>query len=172
VVAPRPRPTPGPSLEPALEAPLTWVDLVWCPRRIESWIRFGAAADEIRIDRRRRRLGFAPGAVLAYVRWQGDERQTRVSRLDILQAADRGAAISTVPGVTPGGVSLLRLCGWPKVRAALAAIDAVAAIGVDPADAAPEHWRQLHNRLSAGRAPEPYSLARHRAWRLRQALDA
>jgi C4-dicarboxylate transporter DctM subunit len=33
----------------------------------------------------------------------------------------------------------------------LQAIDAVEQLGVDPADACPDHWRQLHNRLLAAK---------------------
>ncbi|MCQ8140488.1 DUF2840 domain-containing protein, partial [Vibrio parahaemolyticus] len=41
----------------------------------------------------------------------------------------------------PGGEILLRVDNWPKVERVLQAIDAVEALDVDPADAAPEHWR-------------------------------
>jgi hypothetical protein len=50
----------------------------------------------------------------------------------------------------------------------LQAIDQVEALGVDPADAAPDHWRHIHNRLSAGEEPRPYTSARHKAWLLRR----
>ena len=39
----------------------------------------------------------------------------------------------------------------------LQAIDAVEALGIDPADAAPDHWRHVHNRLAAGHEPRPYT---------------
>jgi Protein of unknown function (DUF2840) len=52
----------------------------------------------------------------------------------------------------------------------LQAIDAVAALGIDPADAAPDHWRHIHNRLSAGERPRPYSQNRHQAWLNRRKL--
>jgi hypothetical protein len=58
------------------------------------------------------------------------------------------------------------------VQKALTAIDAVEQLGVAPTDAAPDHWRQVHNRLKARAAAEPYTLARHRAWRLRDAVGA
>ena len=44
-----------------------------------------------------------------------------------------------------------------------------AALGIDPADAAPDYWRHVHNRLSAGLEPRGYTAAQHRAWLLRQA---
>lgn len=162
-------PTP---VEAPLDEHLTWVELVFYAGRVERWIRFGQAVDERIVDRRRRWVGFAPGAVFAFVRWQAGDRGTVASRLTILRAVVPGAAHTTTPGVRPGGEVLLRLRGWPRVQRALAAIDQVERLGVDPADAAPDHWRQLHNRLSARREPEPYTPLRHRAWRLRAELGA
>lgn len=160
-------PTPG-------ERPsrLTYVELVWIEARTEHWIRFGQIAADQVLDRRRRHVGFAPGAVFAFVRWTANEVGTVASRLDILRAVESGCPCSTVPGVSPGAESLLRVAGWPRVRQALTAIDAVEALGLDPVDVAPDHWRHVHNRLSGRGRARSYSLARHRAWRLRRALDA
>ncbi len=63
-----------------------------------------------------------------------------------------------------GGEILLHIHGWPKVQRVFAAIDAVDALAIDPADAAPDHWRHVHNRLAAHEGPRPYTLERHRAW--------
>ncbi|MGA0606591.1 DUF2840 domain-containing protein [Phenylobacterium sp. VNQ135] len=164
--------TPPENAGAAPSDPTTWVELVWYEKRIERWIRFGTVREERLLDRRRRLVGFRPGDVFAFVRWQANDRGTVASRLDILQAVAPGARCSTVPGVEAGGEPLLRLSGWPTVQRALAAIDAVEQLGIDPTCVAPDHWRQVHNRLSAGAAPEPYSLARHRAWRLRDAVGA
>jgi hypothetical protein len=76
----------------------------------------------------------------------------------------------SLPFVRPGGEILLRISGWPKVERVLQAIDAVEALGIDAADAAPDHWRHLHNRLIAGEPPRPYSRDQHRAWLLRRRL--
>ncbi|MFV0386942.1 DUF2840 domain-containing protein, partial [Paracoccus sp. (in: a-proteobacteria)] len=70
----------------------------------------------------------------------------------------------TLPYVRPGGEILLRLNGWPKVQRALAAIDAVETLGLDPADASPDHWRHIHNRLTANLEPHSYTPERHAAW--------
>jgi hypothetical protein len=156
----------------ALDRALTWVELVWYEKRIERWIRFGQVRDERILDRRRRLVGFAPGDIFAFVRWQANDRGTVGSRLDIVQAVAPGGRCSTVAGVTPGGELLLRVSGWQTVKKALAAIDAVELVGVEPTAAAPDYWRQVHNRLKARVWPEPYTLARHRAWRLRTAVDA
>ena len=59
--------------------------------------------------------------------------------------------------------------GWLKVERVLQFADAIEALGIDPADAAPDYWRHVHNRLSAGLEPRGYTAAQHRAWLLRQA---
>lgn len=151
---------------------LTDVELYWQKGRIERWIRFGQFAQERIIDSRRRTVSFAPGSIFAFVRWAANEHGTIVSRIDILRAVDRAKPISTVPGVWPGGEILLRLAGWPKVEQALKAIDAVEAIGVDPKDAAPDHWTHVHNRISVGETPRAYGRDHHHAWLLRRKVEA
>jgi hypothetical protein len=149
---------------------LTWADLAWYEGRLQWWIRFGRIRDVQVHDRRRRRVGFAADDVFAYVRWRAGERGTVQSRIDILRVVRTDEPLSTLPGVAPGGEILLHLSAWPRVRYALAAIDGVEQAGVDPADAAPDHWRHVHNRLSAGLEPRSYTPLRHRAWRLRAEL--
>ena len=143
---------------------LTHVELTWLKRRIENWIRFGSIAEEHVIDRERRIVSFAPGTIFAFVRWGSNDYGTVASRIDILRAVGPGERYTTVPFVRPGGESLLRVSGWPKVERVLQAIDTVEALGIDPADAAPEHWRHIHNRLSVGEQPRPYTHSRHQAW--------
>ena len=89
-----------------------------------------------------------------------------------MSAVDQGQACSTVPFVTPGGEILLRSFGWPKVERVLKAIDGVEAVGVDGSDADPNHWRHMHNRIAVGLEPRPYTRERHRAWLMRQGIDA
>jgi len=151
-----------------LPGDLTHVELIWMEKQIEHWIRFGHDVAEQILDRRRRILSFAPNSMFAYVRWAANDYGTVVSRIDILRAIARGEAFSTVGYVRPGGEILLRASGWPKVERVLQAIDAVEQAGVDPADACPDHWRHVHNRLSAGEEPRPYTRDRHAAWVLRQ----
>jgi hypothetical protein len=152
------------------EAALTEVELTWIAQRKEYWIRFGAVTRERIIDRRRRVLSFAPGAVFAFVRWEANDYGTILSRIAIAQAPAPGEAYTTLPCVTPGAVVLLDQNGWPKVRRVLATIDRIEAQGVAPADAAPDYWRHVHNRLAAGQAPRAYSMARHAAWLGRREL--
>ena len=149
---------------------LTQVELEWVKGRIENWIRFGRPTEQGVLDSQRRIVSFAPGSIFAFIRWASNGYGTILSRIDILRAVVPGELYSTLPHVRPGGESLLHLSGWQKVEKVLHAIDAVAALGIDPADAAPDHWRHIHTRLSVGEQPRPYSRSRHQAWLDRRKL--
>jgi hypothetical protein len=151
---------------------LTWAELVHHPGAVERWIRFGAHADELILDRRTRFLGFAPGAVFSLVRWSAGDYGTTVSRIAILRAVPRGEAMTTAAGVTPGGEVLLSLSSWTRVRRVLAAIDEVEALGLDPAAASPDHWRAVHHRLVSGLAWPTYDLERHAAFLARRGFGS
>jgi Protein of unknown function (DUF2840) len=143
---------------------LTHVELTWQAKRIEQRIRFGRPVENAYLDRFRRRVSFTPGSIFAVVRWAGNDYGTVLSRIDILRAIRPGECCTTAPCVEPGGEILLSISGWPKVERVLQAIDGVEALAVDPVSVAPEHWRHIHNRLTVGETPRPYTLARHRAW--------
>jgi len=143
---------------------LTHVDLLWIKQRVENRIRFGKIDQQHVIDRHWRVVSFAPGSIFAFLRWAGNVHGTVQSRIDILRAVAPGEPYITVPDVRPGGDSLLQISGWPRVEKVLQAIDAVEALGIDPADAAPGYWQHVHNRLSVGDQPQSYTHARHRAW--------
>ncbi|MDR3529304.1 MAG: DUF2840 domain-containing protein [Rhodopila sp.] len=144
--------------------PLTTVELVFYRDRIERWLRFGRDAGERILDRRRRLILFAPGTVFGFVRWEGNEHGTLLSRIDIVRACNTGEPISTVPGVTPGGDILLRLSGWPRVKRVLDLITAIEQSGIEPANVAPEYWRHVHNRIAGGQQPRLYRADQHNAW--------
>ena len=148
------------------------VELLWLEGQIERWVRFGRPVAERLIDRRRRVLSFAPGAIFALVRWQANDFGTAASRIDILRAVKPGEAFTTVPFVAPGGELLLHVGGWPKVQRVLEAIDAVEQAGVNPADAALDHWRHVASRIGVGETPRPYEPRRHRAWMFRRRIGA
>lgn len=151
---------------------LTQVELIWIEKQTEHWIRFGRDAREQVLDRRRRILFFPPDETFALVRWAANEHGTVLSRLDILRAVRPGAPFQTVPSITPGGDILLRVDGWPKVERALQLIDAIEAVGIDPADVSPDHWRHVHNRMAVGETPRAYTMQRHRAFLLRREIGA
>lgn len=149
----------------------THIELIWIEGRIEHWLRFGRPVGERIVSRRTRVLSFPPGAPFALIRWAANDHGTIRSRIDIVRTIWPGEAYTTLPFVRPGGEILLSIEGWPRVEKVLGAIDLVEAAGVDPADAAPDHWRHVHSRVAAGMDPRSYTAARHRAFELRQSLD-
>lgn len=150
---------------------LTHVELTHIEKRVENWIRFGRHVGERIIDRRRRVLALRPGSVFAFVRWAANDYGTVASRIDIVRAVDPGEPYQTLPFVRPGGDILLHVGGWAKVERVLRHIDTVEATGVDPCDAAPDHWRHVGNRISTGNEPRPYTMERHRAWLMRREIE-
>ena len=147
---------------------LTHVELTWYEKKIEHWIRFGDYVEEKILDRRRRLVSFRAGSVFAFVRWASNNFGTALSRIDVVRAVGATESYQTVPFIRPGGEILLRIDGWPKVERVLRAIDAVEAIGIGPSDAAPDHWRHVHNRLTVGHEPRVYTRVQHEAWLLRR----
>lgn len=143
---------------------LTFVELTWHKQRIENRIRFGRPAAQQVFDRHRRVVSFIPGSIFCFVRWAANEYGTILSRTDIVRAVAPGERYQTLPFVRPGGDILLRMDGWSKVERVLHAIDAVEALGIDPADVAPDYWQHVHNRLSVNETPRNYTRTRHHAW--------
>ncbi|OJY70141.1 MAG: glycosidase [Sphingobium sp. 66-54] len=163
----------GPPVPTAIadQSRLTEVELTWIEQRLEHWIRFGRIAQDRILTRKTRVVGFRPGAIFAFVRWAASDFGTIVSRIDVVRAIAPGDPYTTLPFVRPGGDILLHVESWPKVQQVLAAIDAVEAAGVDPCDAAVDHWRHVHNRIAAGHQPRPYTMERHRAWLKRREIE-
>jgi Protein of unknown function (DUF2840) len=143
---------------------LTHVDVLWISERVENRVRFGRIEQQHLIDRHWRVVSFAPDSIFAFLRWASNAYGTAFSQIDILRAVAPGEGYVTTPHVHPGGDSLLHISGWPRVEKVLHAIEAVEALGIDPADVAPDYWRHVHNRLSAGDRPQSYTRTRHHAW--------
>ncbi|MFA6031401.1 MAG: DUF2840 domain-containing protein [Myxococcota bacterium] len=150
---------------------LVHVELTWVEKRQENWIRFGTHAHEQIVDRRRRILSYRPGTVFAFVRWAANDFGTIISRIDIVRAVARGDAYQTLPFVRPGGDILLKVESWPKVERVLQAIDAIQRLDIEPESVSPDHWRHIHNRITAGHAPRSYTLDQHRAFLLRKRTE-
>ena len=149
---------------------LTHVELTWFAKRVEQRVRFGRPVASLRLDPHRRCVSFAPNAIFAIVRWAGNGYGTVSSEIDIVRAVGPGERCTTAPFMRQGGDILLSIKGWPKVERVLQAIDATEALGIDPANAAPDHWRHIHNRLTVGEKPRAYTVARHRAWLKRREI--
>ena len=150
---------------------LTHVELTWREGHVEHWLRFGRPTAKQRLDARRRIASFAPDSIFCFVRWASNAYGTVVSRIDIVRAPGPGDAYQTLPFVRRGGELLLSIKGWHKVEKVLHAVDAVEALGLDPARAAPDYWRHVHNRLTVGQDPRAYSIDQHRAWIARRRID-
>ena len=148
---------------------LTTVKLTWNEDRIERWIRFGHPIEDRIVDLQRRNLFFAPNSVFAFVRWQGNDFGTVLSRIDILRTVLPNEAHTKVAFVNPGAEILLRVSSWPKVNRVLDQIGAIEQAAFDPAEICPDHWSHVHNRLSAGEEPRRYTAERHAVWLRRRA---
>lgn len=145
-------------------APLTRVSLVYVEQRIDLYLRFGEPTRTIRLDRWRRVAVFPPGASFCRIRWHANDYGTTRWQLMVMQACTPLDAAQRIPGVLPGARLLLHAEGELIVRAVLAQIDAIEALGIAATDVSPAYWRTLGNRLTA-RLPIPeYSAERHAAW--------
>ena len=142
----------------------TRVEIAWIEKQVEDRIRFGHAARSRIVDHYRHVVLFSPGAVFCLQLWRGNEYGTIASRIDILVAPAPNTGYITIPQVRPGAMPLLRISGWPKVERVLHVVDAVEALGIDPADVSPEYWHHLHNRLTVGDQPRSYTRSEHAVW--------
>jgi len=149
---------------------LTHVTLIWREGEREYWLRFGRPVAERIIDRSQRIESYAAGQVFALVRWAANDYGTIRSTLDIVRAIGAHESCTPIAQVDPGGELLLSVRGWPKVNKVFRLIDAIEALGIDPCEVAPDHWRHIHNRMAGREAPRDYSPSRHRAWLQRKAL--
>jgi hypothetical protein len=152
------------------ETPLTRVSLTYVEHRINLYLRFGRPLRELRLDPWRSCASFAPAAVFCRVRWESNDYGTTRWQLMVLQACTPGEPMQRIAGIRPGAHLLLCAEGEAAVQAMLQRIDAIEALAIDPADAAPAYWRTLGNRLAA-RLPLPaYGAERHAAWLRGEAL--
>lgn len=147
------------------------VSLAFVEHRVNLWLRFGRPVRETVLDRWRRVATFTPGAVCCRVKWLGNDFGTALWQLVVLQAPTPQDGVQRIAGVSPGARILLRADGEDRVKAVLAAIDAIEQAGIDPCTAATVYWRMAGNRLAA-RMPLPvYTTERHAAHLAREGLN-
>lgn len=148
----------------------TSVTTVFERDHINVRLRFAKPVRERRLDRRRRLALFAPNSVFALLRWENGPFGTAVSHITIMRTVEPGETCSVWPYVHPSAETLLFVSGWHQVERALKTVDAIEALGLDPADASPEYWQHVHNRLWSRQPPRPYSHEQHAAWLRRREL--
>lgn len=146
------------------DPPLTRVSLAYVEHRINLYLRFGRPLRELRLDRWRRSASFMPGAVFCRVRWESNDYGTTRWQLMVLQACAPCERMQRIAGVRPGAQLLLCAEGEARVQAVLRRIDAIEALVIEPARAAPAYWHTLGNRLAARQPLPVYSAERHAAW--------
>ncbi len=148
----------------AANASPTRVALAFVERRINLYLRFGHPVCELRLDHWRRSALFPPAALFCRVRWESNDYGTTRWQLMVLQTGTPLDAVQRIAGIQPGAHLLLRAEGEQQVQSVLPRIDAIEALGIDPAAVSPAYWRTLGNRLSA-RLPLPaYTAERHAAY--------
>jgi len=158
-------PAPG---QPLAERPgatsLTRVSLAFLEQRINLYLRFGRPQREQTLDHWQRCAYFASGACFARILWQANDYGTTRWQLLVLQACEPQDRMHRIPGIRPGAHILLHVEGERRMHQVLAQIDAIEALGIDPAEVAPAYWRTLGNRLAARLPPPIYTIERHSAW--------
>ena len=151
-------------------APLTRVSLVYVERRIDVYLRFGEPAHVVRLDRWRRVAMFLPSATFCRIRWQANDYGTIRWQLMVMQACTPLDAAQRISGVQPGARLLLHVERESAVRAVLAQLDAIEALGIAPVNVSLAYWRTLGNRLAARQPLPEYTAERHAAWLAGRAL--
>lgn len=137
------------------------VSLAFVEDRVNVWLRFGQPTVEIVLDRWRRVAMFVPGTVCCRVKWIGKVSGTAVWQLLVMQAPTPFEDAQRVAGVLPGARLLLRADGEVQVKAALAVIDAIEALGIDPCTVDASYWQMVGHRLGAGLPLPVYAAAWH-----------
>lgn len=139
------------------------VSLAFVEDRVNVWLRFGQPTVEIVLDRWRRVAMFVSGTVCCRVKWIGNVSGTALWQLLVMQAPTPFEDAQRVAGVLPGARILLRADGEVQVKAVLAAIDAIEALGIDSCTVDASYWQMVGHRLGAGLPLPVYTAARHAA---------
>ncbi|XPG33783.1 DUF2840 domain-containing protein [Variovorax sp. NFACC27] len=146
------------------------VSLAFVEHRVNVWLRFGQPVRETVLDRWRRVATFEPNAVCCRVKWIGNDYGTALWQLLVLQAPMPFDGAQRIAGVVPGARILLRADGAEQVKAVLEKVDAIEALGIDPATVAATYWHTVGNRLAARQPLPDYISERHAAHLAREAL--
>ncbi len=146
------------------------VALAFVEHRVNVWLRFGQPVREKVLDRWRRVATFEPNAVCCRMKWIGNDYGTALWQLMVLQAPMPFDGAQRIAGIAPGARILLRADSEQQVMAVLAVIDAIEALGIEPAAVAATYWRTVGNRLAARQPLPDYTAERHAAHLARKVL--
>lgn len=146
------------------------VALATVGQHVNIWLRFGAPQRIFRLDAYRRQAVFLSGAVCCRVSWAANDYGTVHWRVMVLQAGAQRDVIQRIAGVTPGARILLSAENERRVKAVLAIVDAIEALGISPLHVSTAYWRVVNDRLAARLVPPAYTAERHAAHLARSAL--
>jgi uncharacterized protein DUF2840 len=149
---------------------LTCVNLVFIPRRMNIYLRFGRPCAHRALDRQHRLAMFSPDCILGRVHWEANQYGTTLWQLTILQTAHPREPVQRLIGVQPGASILLQAHGAAQVQALLRLIDHIEAQAIDPADVSPAYWQSLQSRAAANIELPRYHPDRHAAYLARRTL--
>lgn len=153
-----------------MSVPLTRVQLLFVPDRVNVWLRFGEPVAVHDLDAQRRVADFAPGRVFCRVEWQANHYGTTRWVLMVMRAAEPGTRASCVRGVQPGAQTLLRGTGQPRVMQLLGLIDQLEASGLSPCSVSADYWCLVQHRIAAHQPLPDYTSERHLAAQRREVL--
>lgn len=153
-----------------MSVPLTRVQLLFVPDRVNVWLRFGEPVAVHDLDAQRRVADFAPGSLFCRVEWQANRYGTTRWVLMVMQTVAPGESVSCVKGVQPGAQTLLRGSGQPRVMQLLGLIDQLETGGLSPCSVSPDYWRLVQHRIAARQPLPDYTPERHLAAQRREAL--
>ena len=144
--------------------PKTLVSLIFIPRRMNVYLRFGQPLGVREIDHRKRVALFAPGSVFCRIWSQSNDFGNTRWELAVLQAIGPGESGQRVVGVAPGAKLLLRVDTPRGRRWVTELIEAIEKQGIDATHVALAYWRTVHGRIAARCEPVRYSSEQHQAY--------
>ena len=154
---------------------LTEVELIHLEGKIERWIRFGrqARGAHPRPSPPRSRVRARKRCSRSFAGRPTTMAPSSAASTWLALRRCRASRSPPVPFVTTRrGDPSAHFRAGPGSQQVLAAIDQVEALDVRAEDACPDHWRHVHNRITAGEAPRAYTRERHAAWLLRRRITA
>jgi len=144
--------------------PKTLVSLIFIPRRMNVYLRFGRPLEIREIDQRKRVAVFALGSVFCRVWSQSNDFGNTRWELTVLQALGPGESCQRVVGVAPGAKLLLHVNTPRGRRVATELIAAIEKQDIDATQVAPTYWQTVHGRIAARCEASRYTSEQHQAY--------